>query len=80
VSFRGSGGLVFVGELAAVLLVGGRIFGGQDRGVGGEAVAERVLRRTLFAGAGARAGGVLGVGAVGGGAVRVVVNLECGCG
>jgi hypothetical protein len=32
-------------------------------------VAESVLRRTLFAGIGGRAGGILGIGAVDGGAV-----------
>ena len=65
----GGGGLVFVEELAAVGLVGGGVFGGEDGGGGGEAVAEGVQRRTLFAGFGARAGGVLGVGAVDGRAV-----------
>jgi hypothetical protein len=36
--------------------------------LGGETVAQRVEGRTLLAGFGARAGGVLGVGAVGQGA------------
>ena len=63
--FGGGGGLVFVEELLAVALVGGGVFGGQDGGAAGEAVAEGVERGALFAGFGARAGGVLGVGAVG---------------
>jgi len=41
-SFSGSGGLVFVEELAAMGFVGGWIFGGQDDGLGGEAVADGV--------------------------------------
>jgi hypothetical protein len=56
--------LVFVEELAAVALMGRGIFGGQDGRVSGESVAECVDRGTLFAGFGASAGGVLGVGAV----------------
>jgi hypothetical protein len=41
-SFGGCGGLVFVQELAAVLLVGGGIFRRQDGGLGGQAVADGV--------------------------------------
>lgn len=42
-------------------LVFGRVFGRKDKGLGREAVAERVLRRALFAGLGLRA---MGLGAV----------------
>jgi hypothetical protein len=68
-SFGGVGGLVFVAELAAVLLVGGRVFRRQDGGAGSEAMAEGVERGALFAGFGARAGGVLGIFPIDGGAV-----------
>ena len=68
-SFGGGGGLVFVEELAAVGFISGGIFGGKDDGLGGEAVAEGVEGRALFAGFGARAGGVLGVGVIDGGAI-----------
>lgn len=64
--FGGSGGLVFVEEAAAMVFVGGAVFGGEDGGGGGQAVAEGVERGTLLTGWGARAGGVLGVGAVDG--------------
>ncbi len=77
--FGGGGGLVFVGELGAVELVGSGVFGGQDGGAGGQAVGERVLRRTLFAGAGARAGRVLRIRAVDGGAVGFGVTELDGC-
>ena len=60
-SFGRCGGLVFGEELAAVGFVGGRVFGGQDDGLGGEAVADGVERGALFAGFGARASGVLRV-------------------
>ncbi len=63
------GGLVFVDELAAVFLVSDWILRGQDGGLGGQAVAEGVERGTLFTGVGARAGGMLGVGAIDGGAI-----------
>ncbi len=58
--FGRSRGLVFVEELAAVLLVGGGVLGGEYRGTAGEAVGEGVLGRTLFAGDGAGAGGAVG--------------------
>ena len=64
------GRLVFVEETAAVLIKGGAIFGGQDGGTSGQAVPERVERRTLFAGFGAGSGGVLGVRAIDGRAVE----------
>ena len=44
VRFGGGGGFVFVEELAAVALVGGGVLGGEDRGSGGQAVAEGVER------------------------------------
>ena len=66
--FGGRGGLVLVAKAAAMGFVGGRVLGGEDGGGGGEAVAQGVERGTLLAGWGARAGGALGVGAVGGGA------------
>ena len=56
--------IIFGEELAAVLLVGGRIFGGEDGGAGRESVSEGVERRTLFAGFRARSGGVLRVRAI----------------
>ena len=69
--FGGSGGLIFVEELAAVALIGGEVLGSQDGGLAGKAVGEGVLRRPLFAGGGAGAGGMLGVGAIDGGATFV---------
>src|ERR1022692_4383380 len=69
--FRGCGWLVLVFEIASVRFVGGLVFGGEDGDASRESVAESVLRRTLFTGICARAGGVLGVGAVGCGAIRV---------
>jgi hypothetical protein len=66
--FGGIGGLVLVEKLLDVPLVGFGVLSGQDGGAGRETVAECVLRRALFARFGARAGGVRGVGAVGGGA------------
>ena len=67
--FGWGGGLIFVEELAAMFLIGGWVFGGEDGGRGGQAVAEGVLRGTLLSGCGARTGGMLGVGAVGGCAI-----------
>jgi hypothetical protein len=55
--------------LLDVALVGVGVLGGQDGGAGSETMAQRVEGRTLLAGLGARTGGVLGVGAVGGGAL-----------
>ncbi|HMD47962.1 MAG TPA: hypothetical protein VKG79_02645 [Bryobacteraceae bacterium] len=66
VGFGGGCRLVFVEESAAVGFEGGRVFGGEQRGCGGEAVAESVQRGALFAGFGAGSGGVLGVRAVDG--------------
>jgi len=71
VGFSGGGGFEVVVKLAAVVLVGGCVFGGEDRGLSGKAVAQSVERRTLFAGIGARAGGMLGIGAIDGRAVEV---------
>jgi hypothetical protein len=62
--FGGSCGTVFVCELAAVLVIGGWIFGGKDGGAGSESMSEGVERRTLFAGFGARSGGVMRVRAI----------------
>ena len=45
-------------------LVGGLVLRGQDDGVAGEAVAQRVQLRALLAGVSAGAGGFLGVGTV----------------
>ena len=64
---RGSGG-VLIEKLLDVALVGIGVLGGKDGGVSGEAMAEGVLRRTLLARFGARAGRVRRVGAVHGGA------------
>jgi hypothetical protein len=77
-SFSCVGWLVFVAELAAVLIEGGAIFGGQDGGAGGQSVTECVTRRTLLAGIGARAGGMFGVGAIDGRALNVGV-IKFGC-
>ncbi len=77
--FGGSGGLVLVEEAAAMGFEGGRVFRGEDGGGGGQAVAQGVERRTLLAGWGARAGGVLGVGAVDGGAGTRGWLLVAGC-
>ena len=59
-SFGRGGGPIILEELAAVGFVGGGVLGGQDDGLGGEAVADGVERGALFAGFGARACGVLG--------------------
>ncbi|MGP0071766.1 MAG: hypothetical protein ACLPWF_07520 [Bryobacteraceae bacterium] len=59
------GGLVFVEELAAVELVGGGVLSSEDGGAAGEAVAEGILGRTLFAGGGAGSGGEKRIRAVG---------------
>ena len=67
-SFCGCGGGVLVEKLLDVALVGFGVFVRQDGGLGGETVAQGVAGGTLLAGFGARTGGVLGVGAVGGGA------------
>ncbi len=64
-SLGGGGGGVLIEKLLDVALVGFGVLGGQDSGLGSETVAQRVEGRTLLAGFGARAGGVLGVGAVG---------------
>lgn len=56
--FGWRGGLVFVEEAAAMVFEGGRVFGGEEGGSGGEAMAQCVERGTLFvdwcAGAGGR--------------------------
>ena len=80
-SFGGGGGGVLVEKLLDVALVGFGVLGGQDRGLGGETVAQGVAGGTLFAGFGAGAGGVERVGSVGGGAVflrRAVDRRICG--
>lgn len=59
--FGWSGGVVFVEEAAAMVFIGRRVFGGEDCGGGGQAVAQGVERRTLLAGIGARAGRVSGI-------------------
>ena len=64
----GGGGLVLVEELLDVALIGFGVLVGQDGGLGGETMAQGVAGGTLLARFGARTGGVLGVGAVGGGA------------
>ena len=68
-SLGGGGGGVLIEKLLDVALVGFGVLGGQDSGAGSETMAQRVERRTLLARFGARAGGVEGVGAVGGGAL-----------
>jgi hypothetical protein len=65
----GSGGVVFVEEAAAMGFEEGRVFGGEDRGSSGQAVTQGVERGTLLAGCCARTGGMLGIGAIDGGAI-----------
>src|SRR5579863_4827642 len=69
--FGGRGGLIFVEQAAAMVFVGGAVFGGEDGGGGGQSVAEGVEGGTALAGVGARAGGMLGIFAVDGGAALV---------
>src|ERR1700687_5920992 len=57
-------GLEIVEERAGLALVGGEVLFRHDDDLAGESMAKGVERRTLFAGVGARAGGVLGIGAV----------------
>ncbi len=80
-SLGGGGGLVLIEKLLDVALVGFRVLGGQDRGLGSESVAQSVKRRPLLAGLGTRAGGVLGVGAVSGGAAGEPIfdGIRCRC-
>lgn len=83
--FGGRGGLVLVEKLLDVAREGGRVLGREDGGASGEAVAQGVKRRSLFAGVGARAGGALGICSVGGGAVGGFAAFEpaldgIGCG
>ncbi len=66
--FEGALGLEVVEEAAGVAFVGSVVFGGQDDDVAGESMAEGVEGGTLFAGRGAGAGGVFGVGAIDAGA------------
>ena len=88
----GIGRLIFALKVAAVLFVGGGIFGRQDGRLGAQAVAERVARGSLFTGIGDGAGGVLGVFAIDGGAAGGVaidgggvgdgigvIELDCWC-
>ena len=70
--FGGSGGLVLVEELAAVLLVGDGILSSEDGGAAGEAVGDGVEGRALFASGGAGPGGAEGVCPIYGGAVGAV--------
>ena len=67
-SLGGGGGGVLAEKLLDVALVGFGVLSRQGGGLGRETMAQRVERRTLLAGFRARTGGVLGVGAVGGGA------------
>jgi len=62
--FGGGFGLVLVDEGLGVKVEGGGVFGGEDGGLAGESVGGGVEGRVLFTDGGARAGGVLGVGAV----------------
>lgn len=66
--FGGGGRLVFIQKLLDVASESGRVLRGEDGGAGGEAMAQRVERRALLAGLGARAGGELGIGPICGGA------------
>ena len=69
------GGPVLIEKLMDVAFEGGRVFGRQDGGAASQTVLERVERRTLFAGCGARAGGMLRVRAIESGATGL-----SGCG
>src|SRR2546430_4976314 len=60
-SFGGALGPIFVEEGLGVTLVSGMVLGGEDDGVAGEAVAQSVQLRALFAGFCTGAGGFLGV-------------------
>ncbi len=62
--FERAFGPEIVKEAAGVVLVGGVVLGGKDDDVAGESMAEGVEGGALFAGWGAGAGGVLGVGSV----------------
>ena len=64
--FGGGFGLVLVTELAVMILISGEVLPGQEGGAAGESVGESVKRRTLFAGFGSRAGGMLRIGAIDG--------------
>ncbi len=66
--FCGSFRLVLVAELLAMILISGEVFGGEEGGAAGEAMSESVECRTLFAGFGSRAGGMLSIFAIDGGA------------
>ena len=75
-SLGGGGGGVLIEKLLDVALVGFGVLSGQDGSLGGETVAQGVAGGTLLAGFGARTGGVLGVGAVGGGALGFRIGLR----
>ena len=72
--FGGVFGVVFVQERLGVALISGVILGGQDDGLAGQAVAERVEGGELFTGFGAGAGGFLRIGFIHGGAVDGAIN------
>ena len=63
-AFGGSLGLVFVNESLRVFLVGGGVLVGQEDGLTGQSMAQGVQLGALFAGFGARPGGVERIGAV----------------
>ena len=62
-------GAVLVEKFLDVAVEGGGVFGGEDGGLGGEAVGDGVARGSMLTGVGDGAGGMLGVRAIGGGAV-----------
>jgi hypothetical protein len=66
--FKCALGFEIVEEKLGLALVGSEILCGHDDGMPGESVAKRIERRALFARVGARAGGVLGIGAIDGSA------------
>ena len=57
--FGGAFGVVFGGESLDVLLIGIEVVGGKDDDLAGESVPECVQGRSLFAGFGFGAGGML---------------------
>src|SRR5580704_6215541 len=62
--FGGRRGAIFVEEAAAVGFISRAVLRGEDRRIGGQAVAESVAGGALLAGGGTGTGGVEGIGAV----------------
>jgi hypothetical protein len=69
--FGGGGGAVLVEELLDVAVEGGQVLGGQYGSLGCQAMLDRIERRALFAGFGARAGGTARVRTIDSGALSL---------